>query len=64
MTLYLALTDATTGEKVAQIADRQKGRDYGRLQWTNGVTNKSDADRALQYWADRLRSGLDQLMRP
>ncbi|MEH6587613.1 MAG: DUF3313 family protein [Halioglobus sp.] len=60
MTLALELVDGTTGQVVATARDRRKGMDTGRLQWTNGVTNKADSDRALKRWAGMLRDGLDE----
>ena len=33
--------------------------DDGRLQWSNSVTNRADADRILRYWSSRLRAALD-----
>ena len=63
MTLLLELVDGTTGEVLARARDRQEGRDMGRLQWTNSVTNKAEADRILKSWAQRLRDGLDAARR-
>jgi hypothetical protein len=61
MTLYLEILDGTTGEILVRAVDRRKNMDTGRMQWTNSVTNKSDADRALRRWADQLRKGLDEV---
>ena len=60
MTLSLEILDGTTGEILARVIDRRKEVDTGRMQWTSGVTNKADADRALRRWAEQLRKGLDQ----
>jgi hypothetical protein len=60
MTLSLELTDATTGEILARAVDKRRGMDDNRLQWTNSVTNRTDANRALKRWASILREGLDE----
>jgi len=62
MTLSLELQDGTTGQTLARITDRRRGMDTGRLEWTNGVTNRADADRTLKRWAGMLRDGLDSAM--
>jgi hypothetical protein len=62
MTLVLELQDGTTGAVLARVIDRQEAPDFGRMQWTNGVTNRSDADRILKAWAKRLRGALDQVV--
>ncbi|GAB5449817.1 MAG: hypothetical protein Hals2KO_01450 [Halioglobus sp.] len=59
MTLHLELVDGTTGQVLARVIDRERSPNMGRLQWTNGVTNKADADRALSRWAQALRQALD-----
>jgi len=59
-TLFLEIADGTTGETLVRVVDKRRGMDTGRLEWTNSVTNRADADRVLRYWADRLREGLDR----
>ncbi len=59
MTLFLEVRDATTGETLVRVVDRQRAPDLGRLQWTNGVTNRADAARILKRWTRLLREGLD-----
>ena len=61
MTLFMELYDAATGEILARVIDRKKGLDNSRLQWTNSVTNKADADRNLSQWTGKLRESLDQI---
>jgi hypothetical protein len=61
MTLVLELLDGTTGEILLRIVDRQSGRDNGRLEWSNSVTNQAEARRILGRWARQLRKGLDQV---
>jgi hypothetical protein len=53
------LLDGSSGEVLVRIMDRESGKDSGRMQWTNSVTNKSDANRILKRWAEQLRKGLD-----
>jgi len=59
MTLVLELLDATTGEILVRAVDRKRAPDYGRLQWTDSVTNRAEAQRMLRGWATRLRQALD-----
>ena len=59
MTLLLELVDGTTGEVLARAQERQEARDMNRIQWSNSVTNRAEADRILKSWAKRLRAGLD-----
>ncbi len=59
MTLLLEALDGTTGEILVRVVDRRRDMESGRLEWTNGVTNKADADRILRRWAEQLRKGLD-----
>ena len=64
MTLLLEAVDGTTGQVLVRVIDRRRGSDTGRLQWTNGVTNRAEADRILRRWAGQLRKGLDATVRP
>ncbi|MFT6274853.1 MAG: hypothetical protein ACJAUG_003220 [Halioglobus sp.] len=59
MTLVLELLDGSSGEVLVRIMDRESGQNSGRMQWTNSITNKSDANRILKRWAEQLRKGLD-----
>jgi hypothetical protein len=61
MTLLLELIDSTTREVEVRIIDRKRSMDSSRLQWTNSVTNKAEADRMLRRWAGQLRKGLDRV---
>jgi hypothetical protein len=61
MTLMLELVDGTTGEVLARGVDRKRGLDDNMLQWSNSVTNKADADRALRRWSSLLRDALDNI---
>ena len=63
MTLSLEAVDGTTGQVLVRVIDRRRGSDSGRMQWTNGVTNRAEADRILRRWAEQLRKGLDATVR-
>ncbi len=61
ITLVMELRDATTGELLARVVDKEEGRDFGYMQITNRVTNTADLRVALNKWADVLRAGLDKV---
>jgi hypothetical protein len=63
MTLSLEAVDGTTGQVLVRVIDRRRGSDSGRMEWTNGVTNRAEADRILRRWAGQLRKGLDATLR-
>jgi hypothetical protein len=59
MTLVMELRDAVTGTLLARAYDVKVGSENGRLQWSNSVMNRAEAEWALQGWAKRLKKGLD-----
>jgi hypothetical protein len=59
MTLYMEFYDSVTGDKIGEVADRQRGRDWGTLQWSNSASNRAEANRILRRWADLLADALD-----
>jgi hypothetical protein len=60
-TLYIELFDSVTGDILARAIDRKAARTAGSfLTYTNQVTNRADARRALGSWADMLRTRLDK----
>jgi len=61
MTLFLEVVDASSGEILYRVIDRRREHNTGQLQWTNSVTNMSDARRTLSYWGKSLRRALDQV---
>lgn len=61
MRLNLEIYDSVTGEIVARASDKKSARDNGRMQWTNSVTNRVEAERILKRWAAVLRSMLDNV---
>jgi hypothetical protein len=59
MTLYLEVYDSVTSQILARAIDRETSLGMGRIQWSNRVTNRREADRILRRWASALRSQLD-----
>ncbi len=59
-TLYVELFDGASGKIIGRAIDRRTAsRPGGQMQWSDSVTNTSDARRMFRVWADRLRSFLD-----
>lgn len=63
MTLFLEVADAVTGETLYRVVDRRRNLNSMRLQWSNSVTNTSDAKRILNAWGRQFREGLDRVYR-
>ncbi len=61
MTLLLEALDGTTGEILLRVVDKRRDSNSTRLQWTNSVTNRADAQRILNSWAKQFREGLDEV---
>jgi hypothetical protein len=62
MTLVVEVRDSVTSEILARAVDTQAARSAGgQLSWTNSVTNRTDARRAINVWAAALVRGLDGL---
>ncbi|CAH0991777.1 hypothetical protein SIN8267_01891 [Sinobacterium norvegicum] len=62
MTLSLEIFDASSGEIMARIIDRRRQLETMNYQWSNSVTNRSDAARTLKSWANSLDESLTQVM--
>ena len=60
MTLKLELYDSATGDLIAVASDRRESPDRGFAQWTTSATNKGDARRMLQQWAEGLHMRLNE----
>ena len=58
MTLIAELTDSTSGQVLARVADRREATNT-RMQITNGVVNESEARYIAAAWAKTLRKALD-----
>lgn len=61
MTLYLELYDSVTSQILVRAVDREASRGMGRIQWSNRVTNRAEADKVLRRWASALRERLDEV---
>jgi Protein of unknown function (DUF3313) len=61
MTLYMELYDGATGQLIARLADREEGRDWGRMMWQNAATNRAEAERIIRGWAVTLREGFERI---
>jgi hypothetical protein len=59
MSLALQINDAVTGTLLAVAYDRQRGSQFGKLQWASSVSNKAAASAVLKGWAEQLKSDLD-----
>ena len=60
MTLKLQLFDSVTGDLLAVTSDREEAPRRGYLQWTTSVTNRQEAKRLMERWANKRRERLDQ----
>ena len=58
MTLIAELTDSTSGQVLARVADRQEATD-ARMQIANGMVNETEARWIAADWAKALRKALD-----
>ncbi len=61
MVLIMEIRDAPTGQLLARVVDRHTDNGTGTMQWTTGVSNRAEADRAISMWASKLVEGLDRL---
>lgn len=62
MTLVTNLADARTGQTMARLLDRKRGR-MGTLETPNDVANDLYFRRAIRDSAERLRESLDRMSR-
>jgi hypothetical protein len=60
MTLKLEMYDSETGDLIAAASDRRESPTRGYAHWTTKVSNKGDARRMLQKWAEGLRVRLTE----
>lgn len=60
-TLYLEVFDSQTGEILARVVDKKRGRDSGWMQEANRVTNKHEAKIIFRSWAKRLNEQLNKV---
>jgi len=59
MTLYLEVYDSVTSAILGRAVDARSSRGPGRVQISNRVTNRAEADRILRRWATILVGKLD-----
>lgn len=60
MTLKLHIYDSITGDLLVTASDRRESPRRGYMQWASSVSNKAEARRMLQRWAQGLRERLDE----
>jgi hypothetical protein len=61
VTMFMELRDSVTGQLLARAVDTVQGQDLGRMQWSTGATNQTEANQAFLKWATALRKGLDEV---
>jgi hypothetical protein len=64
MRLVVTLRDAVTGTVLYRAIDKKRGTDTGRLEWSNSVFNRAEAEMALTGWAGQLKNALDAARAP
>ncbi len=60
-TLFLEVSDSTTGALLGRALDKRTTRNSGRLTLTNSVTNLGDFRTLFRQWADISVNGLEEL---
>jgi hypothetical protein len=60
MTLHLELFDSATNSLIGRVIDRAQGSEVKQFLISDAVTNRAEADRILQEWAQTLRAALDE----
>ncbi len=60
-TLFLEVSDSTTGALLGRALDKRTTRNSGRLTLTNSVTNLGDFRTLFRQWADISVKGLEEL---
>jgi len=64
MTLGIELRDAVTGTLMARALDRSRSTSTNRFTWSNGVSNRAEAEWILTGWAKQLKDALDAAKAP
>ncbi|HNP36082.1 MAG TPA: DUF3313 family protein [Woeseiaceae bacterium] len=59
MTLHMDFLDSSTNALIGRVIDNRQDNADGNFQYSNGLTNRGDADEILQKWATALRKALD-----
>jgi hypothetical protein len=60
MTLNLALYDSGSNSLIGRMIDERRAMDTGRLQFTNSITNRQEANVMFRAWAKALVRALDE----
>ena len=60
-TLYLEVFDSNTGEILARVVDKKRGRDHGWMREANRATNTQEAKIIFKSWAKRLNEQLAKI---
>jgi Protein of unknown function (DUF3313) len=59
ITLFMELRDSVTGQVLARAVDTSQGNRAKQLQWTDSVSNSTEAQQVFGEWATQLRRALD-----
>ncbi len=60
MTLNMALIDSGSNSLIGRVIDERRAMDTGRLQYSNSITNRQEANRMYRAWAQALVKALDE----
>lgn len=60
MTLNMAMYDSGSNSLIGRVIDKRRAMDTGRLQWSNSITNRQEANVMFRSWAKRLVKALDE----
>ncbi len=60
MTLNMALVDSGSNSLIGRVIDERRAMDTGRLQYSNSITNRQEANRMYRAWAQALVKALDE----
>jgi hypothetical protein len=59
ITMAMELRDSVTGQLLARALDTTTGKRTGQAQWSDSVSNSTEAQQIFGEWADQLRKALD-----
>ena len=60
MTLLAELSDSTSGQMLARVADRREGNSMARMERGDRIENEGAARDVAAAWAQILRKALDK----
>ena len=65
MTLTMDFVDSSTNSLFGRVIDRREDNSAGQqIQWSNSITNRSDALRIMRIWATSLVKAMDEAKEP